>query len=356
MLLGVPIDGVTMEEATDEIVRLVRVGRERGTWHQVTTVNLDFVTNAVHDADLLRILQRAALNLADGMPIVWAARALGAPLPARIAGVDLVDALVARAGLSIYLLGAGPGVAAAAARRLTARYPGAAVLHSSGDLRIADVTDTDSAVLAEIQRADPDILCVALGNPKQERWIEQHGGRLGVPVLIGIGGTLDLIVGHRRRAPAWMQRAGLEWIARAAQEPARLLPRYFRDAVVCVPRFAGQWWRQRLRAARGRWRPASITLGPHHEVSIGAGPVLDLARDRGLREVRLDGADVRVDLGAVEVADARTVAALVSLARAGGRLTLYNVRAAVHAELVRAGVSALLGRHAGEVSPGDAAP
>ena len=204
VILGVPIDDVTMDEAVDEIVRFVSVGRQSGRWHQVTTVNLDFVTNAVTDVRLLKLLQRAELNIADGMPIVWGAKALGSPVRGRVAGVDLVDSLarLAAAGhITMHLFGAAPGVAEEAASRLRARHPGATVTHGTSGPQFSNVADMDPAVLLEIRNARPDVLCVALGNPKQEWWIEHYGPELQVPVLIGVGGTLDFIVGQRRRAP-----------------------------------------------------------------------------------------------------------------------------------------------------------
>jgi len=349
-----------MDEAIEEIVRLVRLGREDRTWHQVTTVNLDFLTNAVGDAGVLRVMQRASLSLADGMPILWAAKALGTPLRARVAGVDLVDRLAARSaagGPSIYFVGAGPGVAEEAARRLIARYPDASVRSSTSMLRFAPGVDTDPAVLAEIRAAQPDVLCVALGNPKQERWIQRYGGDLGVPVLIGIGGTLDLIVGRRQRAPTWMQRAGLEWIARMLQEPARLLPRYTRDAAVCVPRFAGQWWRQRGWRSDRRWRPVAVERAVDGPVTIRAQGSLDLARDPGIRALRLDGVEeLRLDLAAVEVADARSVATIVALARAARTSRLDRARPSVRAALGTARVLGLIDRHDEGLRPPPAAP
>jgi N-acetylglucosaminyldiphosphoundecaprenol N-acetyl-beta-D-mannosaminyltransferase len=105
--------------------------------------------------------------------------------------------------------------------------------------------------LKAIRDADPDVICVALGNPKQEWWIEHHRRALGVPVLIGVGGTLDLLVGDKRRAPAWIGRLGLEWVYRAVQEPKRLGPRYARDIFIFLPRLTVQVVRVRWHRWRG---------------------------------------------------------------------------------------------------------
>jgi N-acetylglucosaminyldiphosphoundecaprenol N-acetyl-beta-D-mannosaminyltransferase len=343
VILGVPVDDVTMDDAIHEIVGFVRVGRQTGSWHQVTTVNLDFVSNAVTDVDLLKLLQRAALNIPDGMPIVWGAKALGSPLRARVTGVNLVDSLARRAAagdITMYLFGAAPGVAEEAARRLRVRHPGATVMHGTSGPHFSNVEDMDPALLVEIRRARPDVLCVALGNPKQEWWIEHYGPELDVPVLIGVGGTFDLIVGRRRRAPDWLQRSGLEWLARTVQEPVRLGPRYLRDAIVCFPRFAAQLWQQRRRSAAKRWRPAVIELTEPGIVNICAGPSLDLRRDVGLRQLHFtDTTKVRVDLAAVEAADAGTIGALVSLARAArGVLRVDQLRSELRRALAQAGV------------------
>jgi N-acetylglucosaminyldiphosphoundecaprenol N-acetyl-beta-D-mannosaminyltransferase len=357
VILGVPVDDVTMDEAIDEIIQFVRAGRESGHWHQVTTVNLDFVTNAVNDRALLRLLQRAALNIADGMPIVWAAKALGVSLRGRVAGVDLVDALAGRSAtgdLTMYLFGGAPGVADEAASRLRARHPGARVLYGASGPPLANVADMDPGIVAEIREARPDVLCVALGNPKQEWWIERYAPELQIPVLIGVGGTLDFIVGRRRRAPSWMQRSGLEWVARALQEPARLGPRYARDTWVCLPRFAAQWWRQRPRATARRWRPALIDRAATGAVRITAGPSLDLARDPELSMLRLsDFSEVRVDVAAVETADARTIAALASLARtAGDALRVDGIGPRLRQSLARARVLELIDGDAGSSGHG----
>lgn len=347
VILGVPVDDVTMGEAADEIAALIRDGRASGRWHQVTTVNLDFVTNAVRDPDLMGVLQGAALNVPDGMPMLWMARRLGTPLRERVAGVELVDVLAARSaldGTSIHLFGGGPGIAAEAARRLTERSPGATITHGPDDARVSASGESDPAVIAAIRDLRPDIACVALGNPKQERWIARYGPELGASVLIGVGGTLDFVVGWRRRASPRIQRLGLEWVARAAQEPARLGPRYARDVAVCGPRMLAQWWRQRPRRATRRSRPATVAVISPGRLQIRADAGLDLDRDVMLSAASDAGlTEVRVDVGQIVSADAPTIAALVTIARTTpGTLLLKHPTPAFRHALQRAGVAALL--------------
>jgi N-acetylglucosaminyldiphosphoundecaprenol N-acetyl-beta-D-mannosaminyltransferase len=320
-MLGVPVDDVTMDDAVDDVARFISVGRRTGAWHQIATVNLDFLTNAVRDDELRHVLQRTSLSIPDGMPVIWAARLLRSPLRVRVAGVDLVEMLAERAvttGWTMYLFGGAAGVAEAAARLLTERHPGARIIGDSGPDYV-DVRTIDPSLLDRIRAERPDVVCVALGNPKQERWIQRYGPALGVPVLIGVGGTFDFLVGRRRRAPTWMQRAGLEWMYRALQEPVRLGRRYAADAIVCGPRLATEIWRERRTRRSDLWSPAAIEQTPVGEVRIRAGAALDVARDDGLSNLELDrGRQIEVDMAAIGPPDRRTIETLVALARASG--------------------------------------
>jgi N-acetylglucosaminyldiphosphoundecaprenol N-acetyl-beta-D-mannosaminyltransferase len=227
-VLGLPLANVTADEAVEQIEELILSG---GT-HQVATANLDFWLNSLNDVHLHRIIAGCSLVLPDGMPLVWISRLLGNPLKERVSGVDLVPQLAelsAKKGYGIYLLGGRPGVAERASQVLEEMYPGVRIVghHAPplADLERMDHGDT----LERIRAAKPDILMVAFGNPKQEKWIRMHAKRLGVPVSIGIGGSMDMLIGNVKRAPRWMQRSGLEWLGRCIQEPARLLPRYARN-------------------------------------------------------------------------------------------------------------------------------
>jgi N-acetylglucosaminyldiphosphoundecaprenol N-acetyl-beta-D-mannosaminyltransferase len=227
-VLGLPLANVTADEAVEQIEELILSG---GT-HQVATANLDFWINSLNDVHLHRIIAGCSLVLPDGMPLVWISRLLGNPLKERVSGVDLVPQLAelsAKKGYGIFLLGGREGVAERAKQVLEETYPGVNIVghHAPplADLERMDHGDT----LERIREAKPDILLVAFGNPKQEKWIRMHAKRLGVPVSIGIGGSMDILIGNVQRAPKWMQRSGLEWLGRCIQEPGRLLPRYARN-------------------------------------------------------------------------------------------------------------------------------
>jgi N-acetylglucosaminyldiphosphoundecaprenol N-acetyl-beta-D-mannosaminyltransferase len=219
-------DDVTFDEAVDEIIDLVK----RGEGGYVVTPNVDHVVLAETDETLVNAYLGASLSLVDGMPLLWLARALGHPLPEKISGSDLVEPVVERAsarGVGVYFLGAKEGVGARAAEILQQRHP---------ELRVAGVDapplgfekdpDELAAVIERVHAGGPSVVLLALGCPKQERFMLDHAKDLAPSVLLGIGATLDFIAGNVQRAPGWMQRAGLEWTWRLAQEPRRMAHRY----------------------------------------------------------------------------------------------------------------------------------
>jgi N-acetylglucosaminyldiphosphoundecaprenol N-acetyl-beta-D-mannosaminyltransferase len=234
-IVGVPIDSVSMHETLERIEGFIR----EGSFHQVATANVDYLVNAATNPYFKEILCRCDLVVADGMPLVLASRLLGYPLRERVAGSDLVPLLgklSAEKGYGIFLLGAQPEVSDLAARELEgmgARIVGrlAPPMRSLGEL-------DHEEILAAIERAQPDILLVAFGSPKQEMWIHRHRHRLKVPVCIGIGASLDFLAGKVRRAPQWMRQGSFEWLFRLWEEPRRLAPRYIKDAI-WMARFFG---------------------------------------------------------------------------------------------------------------------
>ena len=219
------IDAVTFAEALERIAQLV--DRRRGG--AVFTPNVDHVVKAERHPDFCRAYSRADLCLADGMPLVWASRLLGSPLPGkglRLGSGAPADAAGGGTTWRVYLLGGGPGVAEEAREKLT-RELGVIIVGTDSPVVHSDGTDDSSEqTLERLRAASPDLLLVAFGAPKQELWINRFADQLGPTVAIGVGGSLDFMVGRIRRAPAWMSRAGLEWLFRLLQEPRRMWRRY----------------------------------------------------------------------------------------------------------------------------------
>lgn len=249
-LLGVPFDPVTMAEAIERIERMIGSGRP----HYVVTANADFLAQARQDVELRRILMEAHLVLCDGTPLLWASRLLGNPLPERVAGSDLAPRLIrlaAKRNYRLFLLGASPEANAQAAARLKEHCPG---LNLVGNYSppFQPLLEMDHAEIQKrIRAARPDLLFVSFGCPKQEKWIAMHYQALGVPVTVGMGATIDFLAGRMKRAPRWMQRAGLEWVFRLLQEPRRLFKRYLGD----FRHFGGAILRQ---CWQMQWRPCRV--------------------------------------------------------------------------------------------------
>ncbi|WP_322797918.1 WecB/TagA/CpsF family glycosyltransferase [Thermoflexus sp.] len=216
-ILGVRVHDVTMGEA----LRIVEAFLAGGQSHQICTVNPEFVMRAQRDPAFFQTLENADLNVPDGVGLLWAGRVLGQPLRERVPGVELMEALAARAaerGWRIFLLGAAAGVADRAAAVLQARYPGLVVAGTfAGSPRPEDAP----AILERLRRARPDLLFVAYGAPQQDLWIARYQPELGIPVAMGIGGAFDFIAGVVPRAPRWMREAGLEWLYRLIRQPWR---------------------------------------------------------------------------------------------------------------------------------------
>ena len=229
-LLGVRIHNVSMDETIETIDQFI----EQGGFHQVATANVDFLTKAFEDSALSDILNSCDLVVADGMPLVWASQLMGVPLKERVTGSDLLPKLLelsARKNRKIFLLGATEERSRAAVQRIEIEYPGVVICgrHSPEFAPIEEMAN--EAILREIQQANPDLLIVAFGNPKQEKWISTHRNLLKVPVCIGVGASIDFLSGKQSRAPLWMQRSGLEWIHRLLGDPRRLASRYLSNGI-----------------------------------------------------------------------------------------------------------------------------
>jgi N-acetylglucosaminyldiphosphoundecaprenol N-acetyl-beta-D-mannosaminyltransferase len=371
-ILGVPFDNVTLPEALERIEQMIASRRP----HYVATANVDFLVQAREDVELHRILAEADLVLCDGMPLVWASRLLGNPLPERVAGADLVPRLIeiaAQRGYRLFFLCASPAAAEQAVARLRARLPKVLIAgHYSPPYRKLLEMDHDE-IRRRILQARPDVLLVAFGCPKQEKWSAMHYRQLGVPVVIGVGATIDFLGGRVRRAPQWMQRAGLEWVFRLGQEPRRLFHRYIKDLGSFTCALLVQYWllaRPFSRACGHR------TLEPSHDPAPGASPypgeggsgegTLDLQcmRPSGHMGGTIDALEPQrilpasaagpgigegiwlLDLSGVRALDSTGVAKLMrrqrDIAKAGCQLCLIAPRPAVRRALVQMRVADFL--------------
>ncbi len=239
-LMGCAVDNLDMEETLGVVDGFIRSGRP----HQHVVVNVDKIVKASRDPALRQIINDCDLINADGMPVVWASRLLGKPLKERVTGVDLFEALMARAadkGWRVFLLGAREEVVGGVARLYPARYPG---LTLAGYRNGYWKPEEEAQVVAQIAAARPDILFVAISSPKKEAFLARYQAAMKVPFAMGVGGTFDVAVGLVKRAPVWMQNAGLEWFYRFLQEPRRMFRRYFIDDMAFVALFAREWVRR----------------------------------------------------------------------------------------------------------------
>lgn len=237
-ILDVKVHLVDMEQTLRILGEFVRHGGS----HHVVTLDASMCVAARQDCELRAIIQTADLVTPDSAGVLWALRRAGIRLKERVSGVEIVERLCAASastGASLYFLGAAPGVAEEAAKRAQKRFPGCRIV---GWRHGYFGPDEEPAIVEEIRTAQPDVLCVALGIPKQEKWIARHRFDLQVPVMIGVGGSLDVLSGKVERAPVWMRRLSLEWLYRLARNPRKI------GKVLCLPRFVA------LTLAQGRRR------------------------------------------------------------------------------------------------------
>lgn len=224
-VLGTELDNLTLDDATTRIVQLARSGRP----HLVVTANVDHLMTLRSNPAFRHAYAVASLRLADGAPLVALSRLTQTPLAGRVTGADLlptVTAAAAAAGLRVLLLGGAPDVAAAAAREMRRRHPGLVLEHSSPPLHFDADQLEDRRVFAAVRAFRPDVVFVCLGAPRSETWVASHLRHLDRGVVLCVGAAVDFVAGSKRRAPAVVQRAGLEWAYRLAQEPGRLWRRY----------------------------------------------------------------------------------------------------------------------------------
>jgi N-acetylglucosaminyldiphosphoundecaprenol N-acetyl-beta-D-mannosaminyltransferase len=238
----VVLSGVGLDPLTEaEVVAFVCRGLDRGIGGRIVTPNVDILRQAAADPELRRDLAEADLVVADGAPLVWAARLAGTPLPARVAGSDLIWSLsrgLARDGRCIYLLGGKPGGLTGPARlegahraaiALVSAFPGLRIAgHASPRFGFDELADELAAVCAEVIEGKPDLVYVGLGFPRQERIITRLRADLPGAWFLGCGAAINFVAGDQVRANGFLQRVGLEWLHRLGSEPRRLAERYLR--------------------------------------------------------------------------------------------------------------------------------
>lgn len=219
-LFGIPVDVLTMDETIEQVRRMV----SGGGVHRHVVVNAAKVVDAGRDPELMRAIRNCDLISADGASVIWASKLLRSPLPERVTGIDLFQRLVecaAEDGDAVYFLGAEEDVVTKVVETFSARHPRLQIAGYHNGFWTDDVALTE-----EIRAARPAYLFLAIPSPRKEFWLETNAEGLGVPFVMGVGGSFDVVAGRIGRAPVAVQRAGFEWAWRLIQEPKRMWRRY----------------------------------------------------------------------------------------------------------------------------------
>ena len=227
--MNTEIDNLTMQEALEAIDKLIQENKSA----YVVTPNVDHIVQLETNKELQDVYANASLILTDGKPLLWIAKWYGTPIKEKISGSDLFPLLckmAAEKGYKMFFLGAAEGVAVKAAENLSNRYKGLQVVGTYSPPYGFEKDQEEMAKIKKmIKEANPDILIVGLGCPKQEKFIYYNREELGVPISLGLGASFDFEAGNIKRAPRWMADHGLEWMYRITQDPKRLIKRYFVD-------------------------------------------------------------------------------------------------------------------------------
>jgi N-acetylglucosaminyldiphosphoundecaprenol N-acetyl-beta-D-mannosaminyltransferase len=225
-VLGVQVHAVQIPE----VVAQMECWIEKGSpGHFIIVANAHIISERMKDPSLRKVLENASLTVPDGMPLIWLARRRGFPLQRRVYGPDLMWTFLqetSKKGYRHYFYGSTDEVLQHLKARLLSRFPSLSICGMYAPPFRPLTEEEDRQVVQMINEAKPDVLWIGLGCPKQERWMDEHRDRLQVPVMVGVGQAFDIFAGVKRRAPAWMQDHGLEWLFRLRQEPRRLWRRY----------------------------------------------------------------------------------------------------------------------------------
>jgi N-acetylglucosaminyldiphosphoundecaprenol N-acetyl-beta-D-mannosaminyltransferase len=239
-LFGITVNNLTMEETVDRIEAMIG----DGAIHQHVVVNVDKIVKMESNPALRAAVLDCDLINADGQPVIWVSSLVQAPLKERVTGIDLFDALIARCaerGRRPYLVGARQEVVEKTVEELKKKYP---KLQLAGWRDGYWSAEEEARVVQEIKAARPDVLCMAVGSPKQELFLNKWKKEMQVPFVMGVGGSFDVTAGVLKRAPLWMQDSGLEWLFRLVQEPRRLWRRYLVEDMAFF-RLVWREWRSR---------------------------------------------------------------------------------------------------------------
>lgn len=218
-VLGVKFDHVTMEEAVKMTEAFVTAKKP----HLIVTANPETVMRAKNDQLFAEVLDKASLVVADGIGVVWASKNLGKPVPSKIPGIELAEGILSKSsdkGWKVFLLGSESGVADEAAKKLKKAIPNLKLVGSHHGFFKPGLEE--ETVIRMITEAKPDVLLVALGVPRQEKWLAAHLGTMKVPVSIGVGGSFNVWAGIDKRAPLWIRKIHLEWLYRLIRQPWRI--------------------------------------------------------------------------------------------------------------------------------------
>ncbi len=216
-VLGAKIDKVVLSEAMD----IIKEYFEGSPCKMIVTPNPEIIMAAVKDPELMDIINNADLVVPDGIGLVYASKIMRQPFKERVTGIDLLEAVLSQlnhSGGSVYLLGSKPGISERAAEKMTGQYP---KLQIAGTYHGYFSKEEEEEIIHRINSVSPDFLCVALGSPKQERFIYKYKDMLKAKVVIGVGGSLDVWAGELKRAPVFYRKYGLEWLYRLIQQPSR---------------------------------------------------------------------------------------------------------------------------------------